>query len=98
MTVKHLYTCLLAGSCFVSCAKKEVAAPVIVPSAAASIPKPGGVFASAGSTATAVLQHSETRGVLTRAFWKDIETTEGQFNFTTLDNQVAAIKAKGKKY
>ncbi|MEN9569219.1 MAG: hypothetical protein RL172_450 [Bacteroidota bacterium] len=98
MTVKHLYTCLLAGSCFVSCAKKEVATPVVVPSAVASIPKPGGVFASAGSTTTAVLQHTETRGVLIRAFWKDIETTEGQFNFTTLDNQVAAIKAKGKKY
>lgn len=60
--------------------------------------KPKGVFSSAGATSTLVLDHAETRGILIRAFWKDIEQTEGNFNFTSIDNQINSIKAKGKKY
>ena len=85
-----------------SCKKKEGSATpgpgTTTPTTPASIAKPKGVFSSSGSTATAVLNHAETRGVLIRAFWKDIEATEGSFNFSTIDNQVNAVKAKGKKY
>lgn len=79
-----------------SCKKKEVDTPQN-PSTE-TLSKPKGVFSSAGSTSNTVLTHSETRGVLIRAFWKDIETTEGNFNFTVVDNQINAVKAKGKKY
>lgn len=68
------------------------------PTTTVTISKPKGIFSSAGSTSNTVLNHSEARGVLIRAFWKDIETTEGNFNFTSVDNQINAVKAKGKKY
>ncbi len=68
------------------------------PPAASAINKPSGVFSSAGSTSAAVLNHPETRGVLVRVFWKEIEPTEGNFNFISIDNQVNSIKAAGKKY
>lgn len=63
-----------------------------------SIAKPTGVFSSAGSTNKTVLDNTEARGVLIRAFWKDIEASEGNFDFTVVDNQINAVKAKGKKY
>jgi hypothetical protein len=65
---------------------------------ATTVSKPSGIFSSAGSTSATVLNHPEVKGVLIRAYWKDIEATEGNFNFTTVDNQVNAVKAKGKKY
>lgn len=68
------------------------------PPASATIVRPGGVFSSGGGTSTSVLTHAETRGVLVRAYWKDIEATEGSFNFTAIDNQINSIKSKGKKY
>jgi hypothetical protein len=99
MTSKN--TCILTILSIIlisSCKKKEIANPTTPITTTETISKPKGVFSSAGSTSNTVLNHSETRGVLIRAFWKDIETTEGNFNFTTVDNQINAVKAKGKKY
>lgn len=80
-----------------SCSKQQSATPQ-EPVSPATVVKPKGIFSSAGSTSATVLNHAETRGVLIRAFWKDIEAVEGSFNFTAIDNQVNAVKAKGKKY
>ncbi|WP_291728789.1 beta-galactosidase [Bernardetia sp.] len=60
--------------------------------------KPKGVFSSSGSHSSHVLNHDEVRGVLVRALWKDIEPTEGNFDFSSLDQQINAIKAQGKQY
>ncbi len=68
------------------------------PSPTETVAKPSGIFSSSGSTAAAVLNHTETRGVLIRVFWKDIETTEGNFNFASLDAQINSVKARDKKY
>ncbi|MBL7744533.1 MAG: beta-galactosidase [Chitinophagaceae bacterium] len=78
-----------------SCKKSNSGTGGVTP---AIIPRPGGIFSSAGSTSSVVLNHAETRGILVRAFWKDIEPAEGNFNFTSLDNQINSIKAAGKKY
>lgn len=78
-----------------SCKKSD---PVSLHGPGETVSKPKGIFSSTGSTSNTVLNHLETRGVLIRALWKDIESTEGNFNFTLIDNQLAAIKAKGKKY
>jgi hypothetical protein len=80
-----------------SCKKNNSSSPT-QPITTVTVSKPRGIFSSAGSTSDTVLNHSETRGVLIRAFWKDIETTEGNFNFASVDNQISAVKAKGKKY
>lgn len=63
-----------------------------------TISKPTGVYSSAGSTSTVVLDHAESRGVLVRVFWKDIEPADGNFNFTAIDNQLSAVRSRGKKY
>lgn len=76
--------------------KKDKAASSQTPSNL--IAKPSGVYSSSGSSSNTVLNHTASRGVLIRAFWKDIEATSGNFNFATLDNQINAVKAKGKKY
>lgn len=81
-----------------SCKKKEADIPQTPITTIETISKPKGIFSSAGATSNAVLNHNETRGVLIRAYWKDIEPTEGNFNFTTVDNQISAVKTKGKKY
>lgn len=63
-----------------------------------SVAKPSGIFSSSGSGNANVLNHPSVRGVLVRASWKDIEPTEGNFNFTVLDYQINNLKANGKKY
>ena len=75
-----------------SCEKTDPSPP------AEAVAKPSGVFSSAGSTSNAVLSHVETRGVLVRVLWKDIEKTEGVFDFSSIDTQINSIKSKGKKY
>ncbi len=80
---------------FIFSCKKNIST---TPTATVTVSKPKGVFSSSGSTSNTVLNHTETRGVLIRAFWKDIEATEGNFNYAALDNQISAVKAKGKKY
>ncbi|MCP9768920.1 hypothetical protein EGI22_13455 [Lacihabitans sp. LS3-19] len=92
--MKKLLFTFLAISLFTSCKKKEVESEISTP----SIEKPKGIFSSAGSTSNVVLSHPEVRGVLIRSFWKDIETSEGSFDFSSIDKQIDAIKAKGKKY
>lgn len=90
--------CGLVITVSVSCKKNTTVTtqtPVVVTE---TVQKPSGIFSSAGSTSPVVLNHSATRGVLIRAFWKDIESTEGSFNFSAIDNQVNAVKAAGKKY
>jgi hypothetical protein len=82
---------LSIGSC-----KKNTVQPLPTPQD--ETVKPSGIFSSSGSGTTAVLNHTAVRGVLVRAAWKDIEQTEGNFNFTSLDNQINTLKAKGKKF
>lgn len=90
---------LLLSLPFLSCRKKNsTASSSTSGTTTQTVAKPKGIFSSAGSTSSAVLNHAETRGVLIRAFWKDIEATEGSFNFTAIDNQVNAVKAANKKY
>lgn len=79
----------------ISCKKDKTVTP---PVTTATVVKPKGIFSSSGSTSNTVLGHAETRGVLIRVLWKDIEATEGNFNFAAIDNQVNAVKAVGKKY
>lgn len=105
----RLFLLLLSISIF-SCSKKETPNPTDgdvstdtteLPEAenpVQKILKPKGVFASSGSNSNHVLDHNEVRGVLVRGLWKDIEPSEGNFDFTALDQQINAIKAKGKKY
>ncbi|MGC4101055.1 beta-galactosidase [Ferruginibacter sp.] len=90
---------LLLFVSFLSCKKNSGSSSDTSPvTPAATTVKPSGVFSASGSTAATVLNNNNNRGVLIRAYWKDIETSEGNFNFTALDNQVNAIKAKNKKY
>ncbi len=88
---KNIFVVLSLVTISYSCKKNDT-----VP--AETVTKPTGVFASAGSTSASVLNHVETRGVLIRAFWKDIEATEGTFNFSSIDTQINSIKGKDKKY
>lgn len=98
MSVKTPYISFLLIIFSISgCKENDTPVPQIS-TATETVPKPTGIFSSAGSTSNTVLTHAETRGVLIRAFWKDIEASEGTFNFTAIDNQISAVKAKGKKY
>ena len=81
----------------VSCKKDDTTTPQ-TSTPAEIVAKPKGIFSSSGGTSNTILNHSETRGVLIRAFWKDIEATEGNFNFNAVDYQLNALKGKGKKY
>lgn len=91
------YSTLIMSIFFISC-KKNSGSEATNPITTETVVKPSGIFSSAGSTSNTVLNHSETRGVLIRAFWKDIESQEGHFDFASIDNQINAVKAKGKKY
>lgn len=96
---RHLTVCfafLFLLVC-ISCKKSEFTDNSVEPSSK-SVSKPTGVFSASGAMNSTVLNHSEVRGVLVRALWKDIERNEGSFDFTLLDNQISAIKAVGKKY
>ena len=77
-----------------SCKKNTVQTPPTTPDAVA---KPSGIFSSSGSGTNAFLNHAAVIGVHVRAAWKDVEPTEGNFNFTALDIQINNLKAKGKK-
>jgi hypothetical protein len=84
---------LLTFSC-----KKDTVSSAPVQNQSTAVAKPSGVFSSAGSTSSVILNNNTNRGVLIRAFWKDIEATEGSFNFTSVDNQINAVKGQHKKY
>ena len=94
MTKIFLFSSLLFLS-LSSCKKNTVQTLPTTPDAVA---KPSGIFSSSGSGTIAVLNHAAVRGVLVRAAWKDVEPTEGNFNFTSMDIQINNLKAKGKKF
>ena len=94
MTKILLFSSLLFLS-LSSCKKNTVQT---LPTTQDAVAKPSGVFSSSGSGTNAVLNHAAVRGVLVRAAWKNIEPTEGNFNFTSLDIQINNLKAKGKKF
>jgi hypothetical protein len=73
-------------------------AEVFAASAHAQIPR--GVFSLAGAGSIAnenVLANPDVVGVVIRQDWADLEATEGQFNFSFLDSEVARATAAGKQ-
>ncbi len=61
---------------------------------------PRGVFSLSGAGAacrTVVLDNPNVDGVSIRQDWQDLEPTEGVYNWTFLDAEVARIAASGKK-
>jgi hypothetical protein len=73
-------------------------AEVFAASAHAQIPR--GVFSLAGAGSVAnenVLANPDVVGVVIRQDWADLEATEGQFNFSFLDSEVARATAAGKQ-
>lgn len=97
LLMKYIVLVVIFLSLF-SCKKNSGTATIPPVTSATIVAKPSGVFSSAGATSATVLNNNGNRGILVRAFWKDIETTAGSFNFTTLDNQINFIKSKNKKY
>jgi len=68
------------------------------PKAAAQVPR--GVFSLSGSgkaSSDTVLANSDVAGVAIRYPWFDLEPTEGVFNWTFLDSEVARVAAAGKQ-
>lgn len=97
MKNKLLFLILYLAVTTYSC-KKQTNSQENTQTSSNQVYKPSGIYASAGATSSTVQNHTSVRGVLVRAFWKEIEPSEGTFNFTVLENQINAIKAKGKKY
>ncbi len=67
------------------------------PRAAAQVPR--GVFSlstSGNACSDTVLANSDVTGVSIRYGWADLEPTEGVFNWTFLDSEVARVAAAGK--
>lgn len=61
-----------------------------------AVDKPLGTYASApGST---IYGHAQLRGVLLRASWSSLEPAPGQFDFSALERQLAAVRAAGKPW
>lgn len=50
-----------------------------------------------GSVIPAVATKSYVKGILVRVAWKDIETVDNSYNWTLIDNQIAAAELYGKK-
>ena len=73
-------------------------APSTAPGSSAGVVKPSGVFASAGALSPGVVGNAANRGVLIRAYWKELEATEGSYAFDVVDRQVSAVRSAGKKY
>lgn len=65
-------------------------------SASVSIAKPHGLFPSAGSTNTDVVNHPQARGVLIRVPWNELEPAASTYDFSRIDNQLALLKSAGK--
>jgi hypothetical protein len=72
-------------------------APMAIANAAA-IEKPKGIFSSSGARSTLVINHSETRGVLIRVKWSDIEPSPGNFDFSQIEQQLTRIRSAGKSW
>lgn len=88
---KLLYFLLLIP--LLSCSSKnEVASKTD-----ADIYKPKGVYASSFGNESA-LDHSEVQGSLIRVKWRDLEPTQGNFDFSILENYLLAIKSRNLKW
>jgi Beta-galactosidase len=94
---KPLFTLAILASLQTACKKSNTTSSQ-TPVSSSTGNKPSGVFAASGSTNNTILNHAAVKGVLVRVSWKDIEATEGSFNFTPIDVQINAIKNAGKKY
>jgi len=81
-----------------SCNKEKVNTPAEETPESENIVKPSGIFSSSGASTVSVINHSATRGVLIRASWKQLEPTEGNFDFSAIDKQIKSIKDNNKKY
>lgn len=64
----------------------------------AEIAPPRGLFASAGSTESAVVDHPQCRGFLIRVPWKKLETSPGTYTWSAIDNQLSLLRAAGKSW
>lgn len=70
-----------------------------------NFPPPSGVWCSCppstglgtGSVVPAVASKSYVKGILVRAVWKDIETADNIYNWSLIDDQIAAAESYGKK-
>jgi hypothetical protein len=96
MIHRLLFFALMFSLIFSSCKKESCGIEAV--DEETGILKPKGVFSSAGATSSKVQNHAECEGILIRALWKDIEPTEGNFNFSSIDNQINAVKSSGKPY
>jgi hypothetical protein len=73
-------------------------AGLCAPHASAQIPR--GIFSLAGSgqkASASALANPDVVGVTIRQNWADLEPTEGQFDFTFLDSEVARATTAGKQ-
>ena len=62
------------------------------------IAKPIGAFSASGVQDDAVLSHLLVQGTLIRMPWDAVESSAGVYDYTMLDNNVALVKAAGKKW
>jgi len=60
--------------------------------------KPIGCFAGTNGTNSAVLSHTDARGVLLTEKWADIEPSPGVYDFSALNNKINSVTAAGLKY
>ena len=62
------------------------------------IAKPIGAFSASGVQVDAVLSHLLVQGTLIRMPWDGLESSPGVYDYTVLDDNVARVKAAGKKW
>ena len=62
------------------------------------IQKPVGCFAGTNGTNPLVLAHNDVRGVLLIEKWSEIEKIQGEYDFTSLNSKIEAVKSAGLKY
>jgi len=59
---------------------------------------PTGVFSSDSSLTSSVTRNAQISGVLVRASWSTVEPTAGNFDFSSIDNQLSLIQSTGKQW
>ena len=60
--------------------------------------KPKGIFISGGHQVTSVLAQEFVDGALIRVRWSALEPSPGLYDWDDLDDEIAKVKAAGKKY
>lgn len=58
----------------------------------------GEIFSSAGSTEENLVKLDHVKGVLIRVYWKDLESSPGNFNWNLIENQLTYIKKYNKQW